>query len=78
MFALTIRLPDKVIDDIDMRARKLRISRSEYIRRSIEYMNNEICEQERRSRLTLASKLVRQESMVINAEFSKVEYDPED
>ena len=77
MSALTIRLPEEVVNEIDMRAQKLHISRSEYIRQSIEAMNKGIYEQERKARLIRVSKQVRKESMAINAEFSKVEYDPE-
>lgn len=77
MSALTVRLPDEVINEVNKKAQKLHISRSEYIRKSIEYMNKKINEQERVSRLAESSKRVRKESMVINLEFSKVEYDPE-
>ena len=77
MSALTIRLPDKVVNEVNMRAKKLHISRSEYIKRSIQNMNRGIYEQERKAKLIKISKRVRKESMVINSEFSKVEYDPE-
>ena len=77
MSALTIRLPDKVVNEVNMRAKKLHISRSEYIKRSIQNMNKGIYEQERMAKLIKISKRVRKESMVINSEFSKVEYDPE-
>lgn len=77
MPALTIRLPDEVINEVNKKAQKLHISRSEYIRKSIENMNKKINEQERVNRLVQASKRVRKESMIINSEFSKVEYDPE-
>ncbi len=38
MSALTIRLPDKLLTEVDKRAQKLRITRAEYIRKSIEDM----------------------------------------
>jgi len=76
MSALTVRLPNKVIDEVNNRARKLHITRSEYVRKSIENMNKELQQQERKARFIRASKLVRRESMIINSEFSKVEYDP--
>ena len=35
MSALTVRLPNNVIDEVNSRAKKLHITRSEYIRKSI-------------------------------------------
>ena len=78
MSALTVRLPNNVIDEVNNRAKKLHITRSEYIRKSIENMNKELQQQERKDRIIKASKLVRKESMIVNSEFSKVEYEPKD
>ncbi len=78
MSALTVRLPNKVIDEINNRAKKLHITRSEYIRKSIENMNAMLKQQERRDRFAKISKMVREESMSINSEFSKIEHEPED
>ena len=47
--ALTVRLSDKVVHEVDIRAKKLRISRSEYIRKSIELMNKGMHQQEKKS-----------------------------
>ncbi|PCJ24528.1 MAG: hypothetical protein COA94_07210 [Rickettsiales bacterium] len=77
MSALTIRLPDEILDEVDKRSAKLHISRSEYIRLSIAKMNKGICEDERRAKLMETSHRVRKESMRINSEFAKVEHDPE-
>ncbi len=77
MSALTIRLPDKVMNEVDKRAQKLHITRSEYIRKSIESMNKRMQEEESRANLIETSKRVRKESMIINSEFSKVDHDPE-
>jgi metal-responsive CopG/Arc/MetJ family transcriptional regulator len=77
MSALTIRLPEQVLNEIDQRAQKLHISRSEYIRKSIENMNKRLQKEESRAKLIATSKRVRKESMIINSEFSKVEHDPE-
>lgn len=77
MSALTIRLPDNVMDELDKRAQKLHITRSAYIRKSIETMNKKMQEEEKRTKLIETSKRVRKESILINSEFSKVEYDPE-
>lgn len=76
MSTLTLRLPDKVINQTELSAKKLNISRSEYIRRCIEKMNAELYENEKRKKLIDASKRVRGESMVVNAEFAEVEHDP--
>lgn len=77
MSALTIRISDKIANEVDMRAKKLCISRSEYIRKSIENMNKRLFEQERKARLIETSKRVREESMTVNSEFSEIDYDPE-
>jgi metal-responsive CopG/Arc/MetJ family transcriptional regulator len=76
MSALTLRLPHRVIDEVDYRAKKLHMTRSEYIRKSIENMNKRLQQQERKDRIFRVSKLVRNESMIINSEFSKVEHEP--
>ena len=78
MSALTVRLPNNLIDEVNSRAKKLHITRSEYVRKSIENMNRKLQQQERKDRVIRASKLVRKESMVVNSEFSKVEYEPKD
>jgi metal-responsive CopG/Arc/MetJ family transcriptional regulator len=75
MSALTVRLPEKVVSEVDMRAQKLRITRSAYIRKSIENMNEKLRLQERRNKLINASKKVKKESMDVNAEFAEVEDD---
>jgi predicted transcriptional regulator len=77
MSSLTIRLPERMLNEVDKRAQKLHLSRTAYIKKSIEYMNMEIQENERKDRLIEASKRVRKESMLVNSEFSQVEYDPE-
>ena len=76
MSALTVRLANEVIDEINIRAKKLHITRSEYIRKSIENMNKKLQQQERKDKFIRVSKLVRKESMIVNSEFSKVEYEP--
>jgi metal-responsive CopG/Arc/MetJ family transcriptional regulator len=78
MSALTFRLPHQVIDEVDYRAKKLHITRSEYIRKSIENMNKKLQQQERKDRFFRVSNLVRKESMIINSEFEKVEHEPKD
>jgi Arc/MetJ-type ribon-helix-helix transcriptional regulator len=75
MSALTIRVPEETINEIKKRSKKLHITRSEYVRKSIEIMNKQFADQERRERMIQISKKVREESMVVNAEFEKIEHD---
>ncbi|AFC70658.1 ribbon-helix-helix protein, CopG family [Rickettsia australis] len=70
MSALTVRLPDDLAKEVAKRAKKLHISRSQYIRRSIETMNKSLYEQERKEQLFAISMRTRKESMKINSEFS--------
>ena len=77
MSAITIRLPDKTLSEIDNRSKNMRITRSEYIRKSISNMNKLLKKEDLKNKFAKASKLVRKESMLINSEFSKIEYDPE-
>ena len=44
---------------------------------TIENMNKDLSQQEKKAKLIKASELVRKESMVINSEFAKIENDPE-
>lgn len=54
--ALTVRLSDKIVHEVDIKAKKLRISRSEYIRKSIELMNKGMNQQEKKPSLFLLAK----------------------
>jgi predicted transcriptional regulator len=58
MSALTIRLPDNVMDELDKRAQKLHITRSAYIRKSIETMNKKMQEEEKRTKLIETSTAI--------------------
>jgi len=77
MSIISIRITDKLLEEIDNRAKAYNIPRTEYIRRAIEYMNEGMLEQELTNRLKEASLRVRKESMRINAEFGAIEHDPE-
>lgn len=77
MSVLTIRLNDNILTKVDLHARKLHLTRAEYIRKSIETMNTQLSENEKKCKLINASKLTRQESMSINFEFAAIEYDPQ-
>lgn len=56
-----------------MKAKVLRISRNEYIKKFIKNMDKELYDQERKIKLTKISKRVRKESTIINSEFSRIE-----
>lgn len=75
MSVLTVRLPNDTINELDIIIKKLHISRSEYVRRSIEQMNESLYNKERKARLAAISNRVRAESMFINSEFDKIEYE---
>ena len=75
---ISIRLQDEIFNTMKAKAAHLHLSQTEYIRTAIERMNHETEQLERTQRLRQASLRVRKESMEINAEFSKVEHDPED
>lgn len=73
MGAISLRLPDDVLEISRRCADTLHLSRAAYIRRAIERMN---CQTEAllpAKRLAEASKKVRKESMRVNREFTAIE-----
>lgn len=78
MSVISIRLPDKLLHELDSRAHALRVPRAVYIRKAIELMNEEAFKLERKNKLERASLRVRKENMRINKDFSEIEHDPED
>lgn len=74
---VSIRLDDHLFQEMKTHARCLNLSRSDYIRKAIEHMNEDAGAQQRKHRLTQASLRVRKESLRVNAEFSEVDHDPE-
>lgn len=77
MITITIRIPDKLLHEMDCNAHASHMPRAEYVRRAIENMNAEINKKARAKRLQKISLKVREESMRINNEFSDIEHDPE-
>lgn len=75
---VAIRMPDDVVHNIDAYASDLHLTRSEYIKRAILSMNNMLANEALAQKLRKASQKVRQESMVINAEFSAAEEELKD
>jgi predicted transcriptional regulator len=78
MNTISIRLPDDILNEVDKIAKDLNVPRTAYLRQAILSMNSKVKEDRRRARIMKLSKGVRKESMLINAEFSKVEHDPGD
>jgi predicted transcriptional regulator len=73
MTTIAIRVPDEVLAEASKKAKALHVPRSEYIRQAIIAMNQKVETELRRKRIMEASKLVRKESMKVNAEFAAVE-----
>ncbi len=78
MTTVTLRMPDNMLHIIDVNAYNLHLSRSEYIKKAVLELNLELERAARKDRLMAASQKVRQESMLVNAEFESIEYDPKD
>lgn len=77
MRAISLKLPEDLLEKSKRHALALKISRAAYIRRAVERMNQEIQAQHRAKRLAEVSRKVRKESMKINAEFAAIERDPD-
>jgi hypothetical protein len=77
MAAISLKLPQDLLDASGRCATALKLSRAAYIRRAVERMNRETRAQLRARRLAEASRRVRGESMRVNAEFARIERDPD-
>jgi hypothetical protein len=77
MVAISLKLPDDLLEASAACAAALHVSRAEYIRCAIERMNRETKAQLRAKRLAEVSHRVRKESMRVNAEFAAIERDPD-
>lgn len=73
---ITVNIPDNIITQADKNASILHIKRSEYIRKALETLNNQISKNEKYARLLYLSSLVRDESMNVNREFEEIEHEP--
>jgi predicted DNA-binding protein len=78
MEAISLKLPEELLARSDRCAKALGIRRAEYIRRAIERMNDEAEARALDLRIADASRRVRKESMRVNAEFARIERDPND
>lgn len=77
MGAISLKLPDDLLEASSRCAEALKVSRAKYIRHAIEQMNRETRARLRAKRLVDVSRKVREESMRINAEFAAIERDPD-
>lgn len=77
MGAISLKLPEDLLESSGRCAKELKLSRTEYIRRALERMNRETRARLRASRLAEVSRKVRKESMRVNAEFAAIERDPD-
>lgn len=77
MNAISMRLPDDVLRELDQRAAKLNMSRTEYVRAAVRAMNKAVDAESRKERIRSASQRVRIESLKVNAEFSRIEHAPD-
>ena len=75
MLAISLKLPDDLLEASDRCARTLDLTRAEYIRRAIDRSNRETESRRRAKRLADVSRKVRVESMRVNAEFAAIERD---
>lgn len=76
MGAISLKLPEDVLEASRRCADTLHLSRAAYIRRAVERMNRQTQALVRARRLTEASKKVRKESLRVNREFAAFERDP--
>ena len=77
MNAISIRLPDDVLRELDRRAALLKLTRTEYIRAALRAMNRAVDAERRKTRIRSASLRVRGESLRVNAEFARIEHAPD-
>lgn len=77
MNAISMRLPEDVLRELDRRAAQLKLSRTEYIRAAVRAMNQAVDAERRKARIRGASLRVRGESLRVNAEFSRIEHAPD-
>ena len=77
MNAISMRLPEDVLRDLDRRAALLNLSRTEYIRAAVQAMNQAVDKERRKARIRNASLRVRVESLKVNAEFARIEHAPD-
>ena len=76
MKAISLNMPDTLLETSGQLAANLGLSRADYIRKALEHMNQLARAQLRARRMAEASRKCRAESMRVNAEFAAIEHDP--
>ena len=76
MGAISLKLPEDVLEASRRCADTLHLSMNAYIRRAVERMNRQTQGLFRAPRLAEASKKVRKESLRVNREFAAIERTP--
>ncbi len=77
MEAISLKLPEDILENSRRCAQTLGLSRAAYIRKAVERMNQETEARVRARRLAEVSRRVRKESLRVNAEFAPFESDPD-
>jgi predicted transcriptional regulator len=75
MSAISLKLPDDLLEAAGRCADALQLTRAEYIRRALEQANRDTRARLRARRLREASRKVRGESLRVNEEFAAIERD---
>ena len=75
MSAISLKLPEELLEASGHCADALQLTRAEYIRRALEQMNRHTRARLRARRLREASRKVRDQSMRVNDEFAAIEHD---
>jgi hypothetical protein len=77
MKSVALKIPEGLLEESSRLATALRISRAEYVRIAIRWMNRKTAARLRAKRLAEISRRVRDESLRVNAEFAAIERDPD-
>lgn len=73
MRAISVKLPEELLEASTTIAEAIGLTRAEYIRRALEEANRRTERRLRAERLRDVSRRVREESMRVNAEFAAIE-----
>jgi len=74
MATISLRIPEELLTEVTQHSKEMHIPRTQYIRKSLIRMNQQVELEMRRKRMMSASRRVREESMKVNAEFDTMEY----
>ena len=77
MTIISVRIPDRLLQEVDSCAKELHLPRAAYVREALERMNAAVAAERRRARLLEVSRRVRGESLKVNAEFSEIDDVPD-